>query len=159
MAEANSIVRVKLVCLLGFSSVRPGMRRASRKAHYGRPAKVTGRLARRAQQDPAASRPVRGGIEQRVRVNHCGARRRPRNPRACWLRWPRCSRLRPHFEPKGDAATRAVAWGSRGGRCRECAGREVKSFRKGWGIRTGLAPPAFQVSPGNILVESKPLLT
>ena len=39
--------------------------RAGRKAHYhyGRPAKATGRLARRAEQDPAASRPVRGSIE------------------------------------------------------------------------------------------------
>ena len=50
--------------------------RAGRKAHYGRPAKATGRLARRAQQDPAAGRPVRGGIEQRV--DHRGAQRRPR---------------------------------------------------------------------------------
>ena len=50
--------------------------RAGRKAHYGRPAKATGLLARRAQQDPAAGRPVRGGIEQRV--DHRGTQRRPR---------------------------------------------------------------------------------
>ena len=55
--------------------------RAGRKAHYGRPAKATGRLARRVQQDPAASRPVRGGIEQRV--DHRGTQHRQRaGPRA-----------------------------------------------------------------------------
>ena len=52
--------------------------RAGRKAHYGRPAKATGRLARRAQQDPAAGRPVRGGIEQRV--DHRGSQCRPQTP-------------------------------------------------------------------------------
>ena len=49
--------------------------RAGRKAHDGRPAKATGRLVRRAQQDPAAS--LRGCIEQRVDHDR-GAQSRPR---------------------------------------------------------------------------------
>ena len=60
--EANSIVM--LMCL--FSPAVPA---------EGPSAKATGRLARRAQQDPAARRPVRGDIEQRV--DHRGTQRRP----------------------------------------------------------------------------------
>ena len=61
---------------LSVSSVTVRPRRAGRKAHYGRPANATGRLARRAQQDPEAGRPVQGGVEQRV--DHRGAQCRPR---------------------------------------------------------------------------------
>ena len=56
--------------------MRPSGRPCRPEVHYGRPAKATCRLARRAQQDPAACRPVRGGIEQRV--DHRCAQRRPR---------------------------------------------------------------------------------
>ena len=48
---------------------------AGQKAHYSRPAKAAGRLAR--PQDPAACRPVRGGMEKRV--DHHGAQRRGRD--------------------------------------------------------------------------------
>ena len=43
-----------------------------------------------------------------------------------------------------------------------CAGSGFKGFRTGWGDHTGQAPPAFQVTSGNILGgtdETEPLLT
>ena len=54
-----------------YLSVQSG--RASRKIHYGRPAEATGRLARREQQDPAASLSRPGPVRGSIRVEHCGS--------------------------------------------------------------------------------------